>query len=730
MIKQQRRPPLSRSLSGGAPPAGWGRVGCRQPGLALVLAIGTTFLLLPSQSATAWQPEVRPPDVGVKPPPEPGADKARAAFSRIPLKPDEVRQGFLAHRRFANKTWVIDLLFERNEGRVFLSSRSTIRNVDPSKRVLALVNSDSGRGIELLLTQTDPKTKKLLADCKIEIKGEPLGWEQTAEFKFRGPVPVDVLNPTEEFELTQINIVAPIPNADNKRRQPELLLPDESKVAVILAQFKVHSIRTVEDEVFVKVLNPAKNLLKWVPVDKLADFPNLKPAENILPARAAYIVASFPYRRQLDGIKEHLRLPTYNAVLSELSAKLDPTTKQPLPNFRFLGVRLQRRTVVALGKPLSPRNDGWETIDLEKTFTPLVFQSGKRTQKEDDPLLEKLSVSGLVMPRLLLAREQQFPPLEKNLANIRATLDRLVKGGEEEDVLAALPVPTGSADVAIFTPMPASPAKDPKGKPRTTDCNPPESLLVRLFDVTVKPGAIYQYRFQVRLANPNYRRKDVASPLYAKEEELASDQWFDIKDRDGKRQNVVVPPDLLYYVVDQKELDNMEVPRSYKGINARQDVARDRQVSFQIHRWLENAAEPWMGKVFIPVGEWVVAERVIVGRGEPIGRVLRVDVPIWKDAMERYIIGSYEVTGQKVSGAEVNFAEELQESLLVDFEGPQLVAQHGPKKITESVSTEVLILSHDGKLQARNSESDRVDRERSDRLMNWRIRVQEVKEAK
>ena len=298
MIKQQRSPPFSRCLSVGAPAAGWGRAGCRQLGLALVLVIGTTYLLLPIPSAMAWQPGVRPPDVGVKPPAEPGADKARAAFSRIPLKPDEVRLGYLAHRRFANKTWVIDLLFERNEGRVFLSSKSTIRNVDPSKRVLPLVHSDSRRGIELLLTQTDPKTKKLLADCTIEIKGEPLAWEQTAEFKFRDPVHVDVLNPTEEFELAQIIIVAPTPNSENKRRQPDLLHPDESVAAVILAQFKVHSIQTDQDKVLVKILDPGKNLqAAWVQLDKLGDFPNHKLAENILPARAAYIVASFPYRR-------------------------------------------------------------------------------------------------------------------------------------------------------------------------------------------------------------------------------------------------------------------------------------------------------------------------------------------------------------------------------------------------------------------------------------------------
>jgi hypothetical protein len=608
-----------------------------------------------------------------------------------------------------------------------------------------------------------------------------------------------------EVEKPDLYAMAPIypikMPPETSRRQPRILLPDEGRVAVEFVQFKAHSMQFPDNgPPLIKVIeskngkdgNPpglvnGKNLpgggktmanvrtqqyanpttgklysedsLKtdakssWVTVDKLADLKNHKLAENILPMRIITLGLSFPYRMELDQFRENLRLGNYNAVLNEQSETVDPKTKQTRHSFRFLGVRVQRRTVDALGKPLVAKNDGWELIDLEGTFLPLVILTDKRIQKEDDPLMEKICIPGLVMPRLLQARDGQYKPIEKKLDNIKATLDSLVKVPEEErytpppqftgegfnifdatsGTASATPGKSPKQPMGV-TPMGngKQPQMGPDGKPiQQPVTNPPEHVLVRLLDVTVKPGTIYQYRVQVRMANPNYKRSDVASPQYALGEELESDEWFEIKDKDGNLQSVVVPPEMIYYVVDQKELDNAEKARSYKGMNANQNVEKDRQVAFQIHRWLENAAAPGSGsREFVPVGEWVVAERVIVNRGEPIGRVLRVDVPIWKDTLESFIIPTETEAGRKVSGSKINFAHEPQESLLVDFEGPEAVAQHGANTVKEPISTEVLILSNDGKLLARTSESDKSDKDRASRFSDWRIRVQEVKDGK
>ena len=121
----------------------------------------------------------------------------------------------------------------------------------------------------------------------------------------------------------------------------------------------------------------------------------------------------------------------------------------------------------------------------------------------------------------------------------------------------------------------------------------------------------------------------MASPQYAVGEELDSDKWFVIP------QSVVVPPETLYYAVDQKEVEGA---RRYVGMHANEPVRKDHQVAFQIHRWLENAAPPDKLRSYTPVGEWVVAERIVVNRGDFIGRIVRVEFPIWRDTLETFII--------------------------------------------------------------------------------------------
>jgi hypothetical protein len=121
-----------------------------------------------------------------------------AVLYEVKLDAKEVKPGFFQHRRFKNDTWVIDLLFEKNNsGKNFVSSKGTIRNVDPVKRVLALANPYTRGGVEFLLRQG-------AVDYPLEIKGEPLAWDQVAEFNFAEPRPVDNLDPTKPFTMEQI----------------------------------------------------------------------------------------------------------------------------------------------------------------------------------------------------------------------------------------------------------------------------------------------------------------------------------------------------------------------------------------------------------------------------------------------------------------------------------------------------------------------------------------------
>src|SRR5262249_33560162 len=68
----------------------------------------------------------------------------------------------------------------------------------------------------------------------------------------------------------------------------------------------------------------------------------------------------------------------------------------------------------------------------------------------------------------------------------------------------------------------------------------PEYVLVRFFDFTIKPGETYEYRVQVRMANPNYQRtRDVAYPELAKDPELKPSKPVlvaePVLDADGKQ---------------------------------------------------------------------------------------------------------------------------------------------------------------------------------------------------
>jgi hypothetical protein len=258
----------------------------------------------------------------------------------------------------------------------------------------------------------------------------------------------------------------------------------------------------------------------------------------------------------------------------------------------------------------------------------------------------------------------------------------------------------------------------------------PEHCLIRLIDVTVEPGKIYQYRIQVRMANPNYQRGgEVASPGYAQDKELHSDLWFDIPDK------VVVPPELVYYVVDQKDYE----ARDYRGPHVNEPFERTRQIVLQAHKWLETVPLKDDRRNPLLVGEWAIAERIPVYRGEYIGRIERVEFPFWKPTQEGFVVASDSTTRTRHPGIEVNFGFERpdgREALLVDFEGgkqsyERVVSRNDDKVQTQKVddvgAVEAVFLSPDGRLLSRDSAYDVNEHERTDRLDRVRKRLDEVK---
>jgi hypothetical protein len=505
----------------------------------------------------------------------------------------------------------------------------------------------------------------------------------------------------------------------------------------------------------------------WVDIDKISENSQPRYAETVRPLRQAIIVATFPYRKEILEFQRKLHLESIGDVLSE--AWEEPEDGEVLPSFRFLGVDVERREIDPEGKP-----GQWRKLDLSESLREFVKLNGRNFEPEP-PGLEKLKIDGLVMPLLVQFKENRYnhyPQPEMELANIRKTLKDVENKKEDEIVTHVNPInskdpfnpfrPRKRAEGGARAPAAAAPGADffEGGDPRSirggrpggrrpggaaaaragqpgasAEQAVPEHVLVRVVDVNIEPGKVYEYRLHVRMANPNYRRiSDVLSPSYAVEKELQADK--ELKDSDWfvVPKKVSVPPEFYYYAVDQKELDGDREYRMQNRLHARDNVSRDQQAVFQIHRWLENASQG--DRDFIPVGEWAIAERVIVPRGEYVGRAERVDVPIWNTPSESFILAQpTDNKRRRETGIEVNFSLPNDDAILVDFEGgPQQFVRKSTRgerpetvKLDEKTSTEVLLVSSDGRVSARNAAYDAANSERVSRLDSWHNRVSEVR---
>lgn len=477
------------------------------------------------------------------------------------------------------------------------------------------------------------------------------------------------------------------------------------------------------------------------------------PARQLRPLRMAIIAASFPYKKQLEEFKTKLNLGSISEVFSDTAY----TAKgKPIKAFRFLGVNVQRRVLDSAGNPIS----NWETLDLGASYRPWMFLSG--SQKEpDDPKYRPISFQGLVMPRLLQFRaklegkdagrmdaakpdtvrsdgDNHYPPVEERVENITRTLRSLEAKKPEE--IVTVPKEFSSGPVDPFNPDTGEDDKDDKkttGNPgMSKDAVVPEHCLIRLMDLSIEPGRTYQYRIQVRMANPNQNRLDVADPSWSTEAELhpVEGKWFEIPDK------VTVPPELVYYAVDEKELD-----KNWKDPNGDVYPNKARQAVLQIHRWIDATTVAGIGGGTEPVfiGEWAVAERVPVYRGEYVDQKTRVEMPVWSHDRDAFIVPT-DKTGRdsKKSGILISFShfnERGEETVLVDFEPAEQsyrgmgIGEDGDlKEISKAHDvgpSEVLLFTPEGKLLGHNSSQDALDPERTHRLKEVHDRVERVKKA-
>lgn len=468
-----------------------------------------------------------------------------------------------------------------------------------------------------------------------------------------------------------------------QRRTPNVLTPVETGLAVFQGQVDTHLFNRDFSQLCVLDTKESDGgyKVKFVPLEVVAQQQGVRLARQPRPIRMALIVGSFPYKQQIEEFRAKLGLRSSSVVLQERVVE----GGKNLPAFRFLGVNLQRRALDTSGKP----NGDYQSQDVDDNYKLWLTNTLSPCESEE-PGMARILVPGLFMPRLRLFRgggeEPNYPCPESRLKLLQKAIANKV------------------------SPL-------------------PEYCLLRVLDTNIEPETIYQYRLQVRMANPNFGRDDVDKES-SKQRELLSD-WFQVPSE------VAIPSDCIYYVMDEKRINKRDKPSEDdpRWEMWERDAILGRELVFQLHRWIEKYSVGDRMDNALPVGDWVIADRVVVARGEYVSRRLNVDLPMWKYRLDYFLLPCEDYAharGKVRTGIKVDFGQDEKkgkETILVDFEGGRRVYQplQQPGRIEDTSRTEVLMLSPEGKLLTRNSAADERSFERLARRARWRRQVEVLK---
>lgn len=507
---------------------------------------------------------------------------------------------------------------------------------------------------------------------------------------------------------------------------------------------------------------------KWISVEEWNQ--QQLTAHQLQPLRMAIIAGSFPYKKQLEEHKTKLRLDSTDKVLEESIGEGEKRAS----GFDFRGVEVERMEVDANGKTIRD----WAKLALLESYK-IWLENSYYPHQPENPKYEQVRANdgiGLVMPLLRefhankvttpgfpgmmpgmgslgslgQQRRQEPPPDEPKtrypdvaakLPKIQETLDNFQKSQLKTIVSSKFKKAVLNDP---FNPSAAAPGDDAKkgnnlqGGANAGESYIPEHVLVRVVDVTIEPGKHYRYRLKIKMTNPNYQRPDVASPEYKEKETLESKDWKELD------QTVSVPPESFFYVVDEAqnvgraEMQALRLQNSpqYHMLFDKRRPSED-EVVFQFHRWVEQTRTSRKDTDVIPVGEWAVAERVFVSRGEYVGRSVKIDLPIWKYNQNTFILPVEDQnprgrpSRKSATGIDVDFGQDPPENnlILVDFEGGRGL-QLPSAKVKDDCAIEVLMLAPNGKLLARNSVKDTKDDDRVKRREKVMGRILDVRLGK
>lgn len=253
--------------------------------------------------------------------------------------------------------------------------------------------------------------------------------------------------------------------------------------------------------------------------------------------------------------------------------------------------------------------------------------------------------------------------------------------------------------------------------------------LVRFVDVGVQPGKTYQYSFCVHMANPNYEQKDIAFQQLAKDKELISPFSFSPP--------VTIPNEYYYYAADEQINNRIQGGSDWQAAKAEPPLPYGKwNTAVQVHIW-KGMKVP---NTKFTMADWAIAERLLIHRGEPVGRnQVIVEVPVWDPDHTSFEIGSEKQNAKKRNqrqentGIPISFLSDLETPLLVDFEGgKKSQVKIGAAVIARDESAvDLLVMTPDGKLLVRNSRDDsdtatRAGAERLERVHKWKQKLRSL----
>jgi hypothetical protein len=293
-------------------------------------------------------------------------------------------------------------------------------------------------------------------------------------------------------------------------------------------------------------------------------------------------------------------------------------------------------------------------------------------------------------------------------------------------------------------PMPvAAGGKEPKNQPTAAVAKPYDAL-VRFVDPTAEPGKTYQYMIQVRMANPNFGKKeDVAFPALAEIKELSPSPF-------AETPTITIPGEYYLYAVNQQPAVKVNGGSAWEAPKER-DPYKPEHVAVQIHRWIDEVRRD------LAIGDWCIAERIYLRRGDPVGKEINVEVPTWNSEENRFQLGKAVADNGGANpkglpptirkgtmmiappqaggtgGIPVNFAITTPPPVLVDFDGGKRELLVGRTATTSGTSykdesaSNLLILRADGTLIVRNTridaENSEQTKEREHRVETWKAKT-------